>query len=111
YVPEAPTLQKPIFIKKRGQQHGAFRRIGSADVRCAEEDIAYFYQEQTHRTYDETLVREASLEDLDPEMLDQYRRIRAEANPDAPELGYSDEELLYALHGATRQEGQLHPTI
>jgi ATP-dependent DNA helicase RecG len=111
YVPEAPPLQKPIFVKKRGQQHGTFRRIGSADVRCTEEDIAYFYQEQTYCTYDETLIREACLEDLDPEMLDEYRRIRAEGNPDAPELGYSGEDLLYALHAASRQDGQLVPTI
>jgi len=111
YIPEAPPQQKPVFIKKRGQQQGAFRRIGSADILCSEEDIAYFYQEQTHQTYDETLVREATLDDLDLEMLEEYRRIRAEANPNAAELRYSDEDLLYSLHAATRKEHLLVPTI
>ncbi|MBI3912058.1 MAG: putative DNA binding domain-containing protein [Armatimonadetes bacterium] len=111
YIPEAPAQQKPILIKKRGQQHGAFRRIGSADVLCSEEDIAYFYQERTHQSYDETPVREAGLGDLAPDMLQEYRRIRAEVNPNAAELRYSDEDLLYALHAATQYDGRLVPTI
>ena len=55
YVPEAPPHDKPVYIKKRGLENGAFRRIGSTDQHCTEEDIALFYQLRTHRTYDETL--------------------------------------------------------
>jgi ATP-dependent DNA helicase RecG len=111
FVPEAPPHHKPIFLKKRGAQRGAYRRIGSADVLCSEEDIALFYQEQSHRTFDATLVEEATIEDLDPDMLREYRRLRAQVNPNAAELAMSDEDLLYALHAATRHGRRLVPTV
>jgi ATP-dependent DNA helicase RecG len=111
FIAEAPAQQKPVFIKKKGSQHGAFRRIGGSDVHCSEEDLAGFYQEQGHQSYDETVVKDATLDDLDPEALEEYRRLRREQDPSAPELGYTDQDLLYSLHAATRQEGRLVPTI
>ncbi|MFN3649341.1 MAG: ATP-binding protein [Armatimonadota bacterium] len=111
HIAEAQPQQKPVFIKRKGQQLGTFRRIGSTDTICSDEDLAYFYQEQTHRTYDETLVPDASLDDLDPEMFQEYRRLRATVNPGAAELGYTDAELAYALNAAGRRDGRLVPTL
>jgi ATP-dependent DNA helicase RecG len=34
FVAEAGNHDKPVFIRAKGVEHGCFRRIGSADVKC-----------------------------------------------------------------------------
>lgn len=111
FVAEAQEGEKPIFIESRGLPKGAYRRIGSTDQKCTDDDIALFYQARSHRTFDETVVDDADMSDLDPAAIQDYRRYRREANPSAPELAYSDEDLLYALAGITRSDGTARPTI
>lgn len=38
FVPEADVTQKPVYFKATGLPTGAYRRIGSADHRCADPD-------------------------------------------------------------------------
>jgi ATP-dependent DNA helicase RecG len=105
FVPEAEPRHKPVFFKGQGLPKGAWRRIGSTDQRCTDDDLAVFYQGRQHESFDAGIVADAALEDLSPEALADYRKSRAEANPDAEELRWSDEELLQAL-GALRRDAQ-----
>ena len=102
YVPEAQPHEKPIYIKSKGLPTGAYRRIGSSDQHCTDDDVALFYQARDHHTFDEKPITDTSLEDVDPRALAEYRRARAEIKPDAIELEYNDKELLYALAATTR---------
>lgn len=111
FIPEAQPNEKPIFLQSRGLPKGAFRRIGSTDQVCTEDDIAFFYQAQSHHTFDETMVSQSDLQEIDPGALKEYRRTRREANPTAPELRYDDEELLFALGGVSRDGSVTRPTI
>jgi ATP-dependent DNA helicase RecG len=111
FIPEAPPHDKPVYIQKKGLEKGAFRRIGSTDQHCTDEDIALFYQLRTHRTFDETAVAGTSLDDFDGAAIAEYRRIRQLISPDAGELRFSDEQLLYALAATTLEEGNVVPTI
>ncbi|MBI1826076.1 MAG: putative DNA binding domain-containing protein [Planctomycetes bacterium] len=111
FVPEAQEGEKPIYIESRGLPKGAYRRIGSTDQKCTDDDIALFYQTRSHRTFDETIVDDADLNDFDSAAIQEYRRARKETNPNAPELSYSDEDLLYALACLTRTVGNVRPTI
>lgn len=112
FVPEAAPQQKPVFFKSKGLPAGAFRRIGSTDQRCTEDDMAVFYQDRQQETFDAGIVADASLDDLAPEAIADYRRSRAEANPDAEELRWSDEDLLQSL-GAIRRgpDKEWKPTV
>lgn len=110
FVPEAQLQDKPIFFKAQGLPRAAFRRIGSTDQRCTEDDMAVFYQGRQRESFDAGLVSGTTLEDLSPEALADYRQSRAEANPDAEELRWSDEELLRAL-GCITQDTQTNPPI
>jgi ATP-dependent DNA helicase RecG len=76
---------------------GALRRVGSVDQHCTDDDLAVFYQGRQRESFDAGLVPDATLDDLAPEALADYRQTRAEANPDAEELRWSDEELLRSL--------------
>ncbi len=110
-VPEAQQGDKPVFLKSRGLPRGAFRRVGSTDQQCTEDDLLALYQGRQVESYDYTVLPDTSLSDLSPEAVEDYRKVRADANADAEELRWSDEELLESL-GCTRQHnGTLVPTV
>lgn len=111
YIPEAAPSEKPVYIQTRGLPKGAFRRIGSTDQKCTDDDLALFYQAQSHKSLDETVLADGDVNDFDPAAIQEYRRTRREANPTAPELAYSDEDLLYSLSCVSRVNGVARPTI
>jgi ATP-dependent DNA helicase RecG len=105
FITEAQPTEKPVFIKNQGLPKGAYRRISSTDQRCTEKDIQLFFQERSYQTYDTTPIPDATLDDLDPEAIAAYRRERQAINPNASELNYDDQKLLFALDAIAR-----HPT-
>ena len=111
FVPEAAPQDKPLYLKAQGLPRGAFRRIGSTDQRCTEDDLIALYQGRQHESFDAGLVPDGTLDDFSPEALADYRQSRRDTNPDAEELRWSDEELLQAL-GCVRPnaDGKWQPT-
>jgi ATP-dependent DNA helicase RecG len=106
FIREADSGDKPVFFTAQGLPRGAYRRIGSSDQRCTEDDLLVFYQDRQHQTFDVTPISGVELADLDPEAIAEYRRERARANPSAEELRWSDEELLRSLGCLVRHQGQ-----
>ncbi len=102
FIPEVQPSEKPVYITNRGLPKGSFRRIASTDQKCTERDIELFYKERNAQTYDTTPISDATLDDLDPEAIAAYRRERQELNPNASELNYDDQRLLFALNAITR---------
>ncbi len=112
FVPEAQPQDKPIFFKAQGLPKGAMRRIGSTDQHCTEDDLAVFYQGRERASFDAALVPDATLDDLAPEALADYRQARAETNRDAEELRWSDDELLRSLGCIAKDSGGIwRPTV
>ena len=116
HVPEAQPQDKPVFFKAQGLPKGALRRISSTDQHCTDDDLAVFYQGRQTESFDSTLVADAGMDDLLPEAIADYRQSRAEANPDAEELRWSDEELLQSLGCIRRNlqapnQGTWQPTV
>ena len=112
FVPEAQPQDKPIFFKAQGLPKGALRRVGSVDQHCTDDDLAVFYQGRQRESFDASLVPDATLDDIAPEALADYRKTRAEANPDAEELRWTDDELLHALGCIGKDEqGSLRLTL
>ncbi|MCC5865206.1 MAG: putative DNA binding domain-containing protein [Wenzhouxiangella sp.] len=112
FVPEAAPQDKPIYFKKQGLPRGAFRRIGSTDQHCTEDDLIALYQNRQQESFDAALVADATMDDVSPDAVADYRKSRSEANPDAEELRWSDQELLQALGGIRQNEqGQWQPTV
>ena len=112
HVPEAAPHDKPVYFKATGLPKGAFRRIGSTDQRCTEDDLEAFYQSRQRESFDTGIVPDAELDDLDESAIAEYRQSRAEANPDAEELRWSDLDLLRALNAVRRDAaGAWKPTI
>lgn len=111
YIPEANAHDKPVYIKNKGLEKGAYRRIGSSDQICTLEDMDLLFQLRSKRKYDETPEERASLEDFDPKALEAYRFERKRIKADAPELRYNDSDLLKSLQATLTEKGCTLPTI
>ncbi len=110
-IPESAAGQKPVYFRAQGLPRGAFRRIGSADQRCTEDDLLVFYSDRQQQTLDQTPMPDVALGELDPGAIAEYRRERARTHSGAEELGWSDDELLLAIGCAVRHEGGVVPTV
>jgi ATP-dependent DNA helicase RecG len=111
YVPEAAPTEKPVFLQNLGLPRGAYRRIGSTDQEGTEDDLVALYAGHQLDTFDAAVLPDADMDDIDPAALGDYRQLRRAINPDAEELGWSDEDLLRALGCAKRDDGRLKPTV
>jgi ATP-dependent DNA helicase RecG len=112
YVPEVDVTQKPVYLKATGLPKGSFRRIGSTDQRCVNEDLWVLRGEsQPIHGPDSSVLPDARLDDFDPSAIAAYRRDRARINPQAEELAFGDEEMLEALGALRRLGGELSPTL
>lgn len=111
FIPEAEPHDKPIYLSSRGLPKGAYRRIGSTDQRCTEDDLSVFFQGRGIKAADETVFPDGELSELDLTALSEYRAARARLSPSAAELGCSDEGLLHSLGAASRHTGHLRPTL
>lgn len=100
-IDEAPEAQKPIYIVNRGLPQGAFRRVGSSDQKCTEDDMRIFYS--SAESFDSTIVKGATLDDIDENAVEYYRKLRAKVNPNAEELSYNDKDLLMALRACEKE--------
>ena len=72
FVPELQDSEKPAFIKSEGLPRGAYRRVGSSDVHCTDDDLLVFYQERKSETFDTTAFFDADLSDIDLTALNEY---------------------------------------
>jgi ATP-dependent DNA helicase RecG len=111
FVPEAAAAEKPIFLSKLGLPRGAYRRVGSTDQEGSEDDLVALYAGHQIEAFDGAVLPDTALDDIDPAALDEYRRLRQRANPNAEELAWDDEALLRSLGAAVRQAGVLRPTV
>lgn len=112
YVAEADVTQKPVYLKATGLPRGAYRRIGSTDQLCVDEDVWVLRGEsQPVNGPDQGILPDARPDDFDPAAVAAYRRERARINPQAEELDYDDEDMLEALGMLRRVDGHLLPTL
>ena len=111
HIPEANPLDKPIYIKSRGREKGAFRRIGSSDQLCTERDLDYLYQMRSKQAFEEKIIDYTSWDDIDPNAIKEYRRIRNEIKSDASELSLDDHHLLLSLRIAVQKGEAVIPSI
>lgn len=109
HVPELPIASKPLYFKDDGWPSGAYRRIGSTDQRCTDDDLAALTQ--ATEGFDATIVPDSTWADVDPAAVEHYRRLRSKVRADAAELGYSDEDLLHALGCCKMVGGQRRLTM
>lgn len=108
HVQELADAQKPVYFKHEGLSRGAYRRIGSSDQRCTDDDLFVFYNKED--TLDSSIVKDSSMDDLSETAVELYRNLRTKVNPFAEELQYNDTDLLHALGCIKKENGQTYLT-
>jgi len=110
-IDELSPSQKPLYFQKHNLPRGAWRRIGSTDQRCTDEDLVLFFGNRQGDSYDLTVLGNATVADLDPEAIAYYRKLRAKVNPVAEELEWDDQDLLQSLNAIRQDSGVWRPTL
>ena len=111
FVPESSPHEKPVHFKNKPLPESAWRRIGSTDQRCTDDDMVVFYQSRQSESFDEQVLGDARRSDIDPEVVDLYRKLRREVDSAAEELSWSDDDLLESLKALRQTEKGLQPTV
>ena len=101
-IDELPDSQKPVYFLNRGLPSGAYRRVGASDQKCTEDDMRVFYS--SAESFDSTVVKGTSLDDIDENAVAHYRKLRTRVNPNAEELSYDDKDLLLALRACEKEK-------
>ena len=101
-VQELDSKHKPLYFEKEGLPRGAWRRVGSTDQRCNEEDLSLFYSESDG--FDKSIAEDTDLDDIDENAVRRYRQLREAVNPNAEELNYSDLDLLRSLKAISKDK-------
>ena len=111
YIPEVQPSEKPIYIESEGLEEGVYRRIGSSDQGGTDADLQELYEERSGEMYDASIVSGAELDDLASDAVADYRKTRAQVDPDAEELNWDDTDLLRSLRCVRKHRGELNPTV
>lgn len=102
YVPELLPASKPCvfkgtFHKANKKKTGIWRRGLNGDYECSQEELEPILLAKTGKSFEEVIFDDAEYEDIDPQLIDLYRKLRAKKNPQASELSLNNFELLRVL--------------
>jgi ATP-dependent DNA helicase RecG len=111
FIAEAPAGEKPIYLKSSGVPGGAYRRIGASDVRCSDDDIRLFHTLAQEGRYEDSFALDGVMADLDEDIIEDYRKVLVEQNPDTAIKGYDRDRFVQALGGARPDGATLRPTV
>jgi ATP-dependent DNA helicase RecG len=112
-VREIPNAQKPCYDKNKGLRGngGAFLRAGGTDRSMTDYEIFGYLSSRGQPREDEEVVKEATVNDLDGDLLARHlEQIRGSR----PRAGYLDgprDESLTRLHVCARDGDTLRPTL
>lgn len=110
-VEELRPKDKPCYVTRQGRYSGSFIRTGDGDRHLSAYEVDRLLEEREQPRYDRELVREATLDDLDEELLVRVISREKAVHPrNFGQLGR--DEALVKLGIAGRDEaGVLRPTL
>jgi ATP-dependent DNA helicase RecG len=111
FIDEAPAGEKPIYLRSTGVPGGAYRRIGASDVRCSDDDIRLLHTLAQEGRYEDSFALDGAMADLDDDVIEDYRKVLVDQNPDTAIKGYDRDRFVQALGGARPDGATLRPTV
>lgn len=116
FVPELENTLKPCTFKgrfdsKSKRKTGVWRRGANGDYECGINELIPLARLKHGDSFERTVIDDAHWDDLDPEVIALYRRLRAQVRPKAEELQATDEDMLLAMRLLERTDKGLQPNI
>ena len=104
-----PGRLKPYHLKEKGEIEGTFVCVGSTNRKADTEIIEELWRQRMNISFDETAVRDAGLEELEPENLAFYFRMREKIRgiPESEINNNFFEKKRFAL----QSNGSIFPTV
>jgi ATP-dependent DNA helicase RecG len=110
-IPGLTAEQKPCFYKHAGMHKGAYIRVGNTNRQMTDYEIFGYVSARTQPTFDEETIKEASLDDLNIDRLQNYIAALKKSRPQATYLNKSFEQILAQLRIVKDVNGRLTPTL
>ncbi|MCH9103683.1 ATP-dependent DNA helicase RecG [Legionella pneumophila serogroup 1] len=116
FVHELEPNAKPCrFIGKPDKHNkrktGVWRRGANGDYECTEKELEPILMAKAGISYEQIILPDTTLDDLDENALALYRKLRAKVRPNAEELQADDLGLLRALRVVKKHGGEYIPNI
>lgn len=80
-IDEILTSQKPCYYKNAGLPKGAFLSVGNTNRQMTDYEVFGYLSGRGQPVFDEEIVSEASMDDLDAESVDDYLEALRKASP------------------------------
>lgn len=109
-IEELDPVDKPCFITDRGEYNGSFIRGGDGDRRLSRYEVTQLLSNREQPTHDQEIVAEATIDDLDPRLVEQVLRHAADRSPRAFD-GVEPTMALKRLGAVQELDGVPRPTL
>lgn len=116
FIHELEPNAKPCRFVGKPDKHnkrktGVWRRGANGDYECTEEELEPILMAKAGLSYEQMILPDVSLDDLDEKAIDLYRKLRAKVRSNAPELQLDNLELLKALRLVKKQGHEYSPNL
>lgn len=110
-VMEIAAEQKPCYYRPAGLQRGSYIRVGNTNRQMVDYEIFGYISARTQPTFDEEPIRDATMEDLDRNKLEDFLVELRRARSQAVYLDQPLEQVLTARRIVREVNGVLRPTL
>ena len=110
-IEEIPAAQKPCFYKHAGLPKGAYLRVGNTNRQMTEYEVFGYLSGRGQPMHDEEIVPDATLDDLNNGLLDDYLARLRQYRPRASFLDGQREEALASLRVVSLDGELVRPTV
>ncbi|OBW93051.1 ATP-binding protein [Gallibacterium salpingitidis] len=97
--------------KKNFTKTGVWLRGINGDYEANQRDLEPFIMAKMGSSFEQHILPDSTMDDIDPNMIELYRKLRAKIRPNAPELTYSDLDLLKAFNLVKKSSTEYQPNI
>lgn len=105
-----PPRDRPCYVTTRGRYQGSFIRTGDGDRRLTQYEVDRMLEERRQPAYDDEIVAEATLDDLDPVLTAGFVARQRELHPRVL-ASRDDRAILAAMHAIREEGGVWRPTL
>lgn len=111
YIPELAPVDKPCYIKNRGQYQGSYIRTGDGDHKLSGYEIDRLVEERRQPRFDREIVVEATLDELDEDLVAALLKRERDKHGNVFRK-LDDMQALISLGAIAKDEsGTLRPTL
>ena len=108
YVPELESSSKPCIFKgnidkKNKRKTGIWLRGSNGDYEATQEELEPIILAKKGKKFETSFLDSCDWSDLDLNAIYRYRQLRSAVRPDATELQYDDQQMLFALNLVNRE--------